>query len=142
MRASVRAAVGGLSDSQLDTPYRDGGWSLRQVVHHVADSNINGYLRMKFAAAAEEPKILAYDEEVWAKFADATGPIEPSLALLHALHLRWVVFLRGLEEAAWERVFVHPQNGAQSLSNALELYAWHGQHHLAHVTETKKRLGW
>lgn len=140
--ADLRAAVSGMSDSQLDTPYRDGGWTVRQVIHHLGDANVNAYLRMKFAVADDRPTILPYDEDVWAEFADAKGPVEPTLALLQALHLRWSLFLRSLDEAQWDRVFIHPQNGETPVAKSLELYVWHGRHHLAHVTELKKLKGW
>lgn len=138
--AELRAAVSGLSDRQLDTPYREGGWTIRQLVHHVADSHMHSYLRMKFTVASEKPAIMPYDENVWVTHADANGPIEPSLALLHALHMRWVMFLRSLPAESFERVFVHPASGEQTLARAVEVYAWHGKHHIAHIVAAR-RLG-
>ena len=138
--SELRAAVSGLSDKRLDTPYREGGWTIRQLVHHVADSHMHAYLRMKYALALDQPTIMDYDENVWVKFGDANGPIEPSLALLHAMHLRWVLFLRSLPAEDFERKFIHPVNGARTVALALEIYAWHGKHHVAHVVNARRTL--
>ena len=139
----LRAAVKGLNDAQLDTPYREGGWTVRQVVHHVPDSHLNSYLRFKLAVTEDEPMIKPYDEALWAELADAkTTPIEPSLALLENLHTRWVIFLRSLGPADWARLFRHPDWGRVSLDFALAQYAWHGKHHVAHITALRKRQGW
>lgn len=141
--AAMRKAVAGLTDQQLDTPYREGGWTVRQVVHHTADSHIHAYCRQKFTADEDTPTIKPYNEVVWAEFADAkSAPIELSLALLDALHTRWVTFLKGLPDAAFERNFRHPETGEHSLGKAMEMYVWHGKHHTAHVTELRKRMGW
>ena len=141
--AAIRAAVQGLSPKQLDTPYRDGGWTVRQVVHHVPESHMNAYIRFKLALTEDEPTIKAYAEDLWAKLADVQStPIEVSLALLENLHLRWVALLQGLQEEDWKRKFIHPENGVVSLDKNLALYAWHGKHHIAHITELRKRMQW
>ena len=141
--AQIRAAVTGLGDAQLDTPYREGGWTLRQVVHHVADSHVNAYIRTRWALTEDAPLIKAYDEVAWAELSDAQlGPIEPSLALLQALHLRWVSLLRALPEVAFSRTFRHPESGENSLARQLELYSWHGRHHVAHITGLRQFKGW
>jgi hypothetical protein len=141
--AKLRAAVAGLNDAQLDTPYRPGGWTVRQTIHHVADSHMNSYLRMKFAVTEKDPLIKAYDEAVWAKLEDAaTMPLEPSLALIEGLHARWVVFLRSLSESEWHKAFVHPEHGQMPLDRATAMYAWHSKHHEAHITGLRQREGW
>jgi uncharacterized damage-inducible protein DinB len=132
--AQVRAAVSGLDADQLDRPYRAGGWAIRQVVHHLPDSHMNAYIRFKKAATEDEPVIVAYDEAAWAELADAAGDdVEPSLALLDGLHRRWGLFLRSLRDPDFYRVYVHPELGRVTLGTALQLYAWHGRHHLAHI---------
>jgi hypothetical protein len=142
--ARLREAVAGLDEARLDTPYRDGGWTARQVVHHVADSHLNAYCRHKLAWAEERPTIRPYDESVWAESAEArTAPVELSLELLAALHRRWVAFLRALPAEAFAREFFHP--GAQrwmSLDWSVAMYAWHGRHHAAHVTSLRAARGW
>jgi len=141
--AQIRAAITGLGDAQLDTPYREGGWTVRQVVHHLPDSHMNAYIRTRWALTEESPMIKAYDEVAWAELADAKlGPIEPSLALLQALHLRWVSLWKSLPEEAFARVFRHPESGENTLARQLELYAWHGKHHLAHITTLRQQKGW
>jgi hypothetical protein len=141
--ANMRAAVGGLSPQQLDTPYRDGGWTVRQVIHHMPDSHMNAYVRYKLALTENEPTIKPYDEARWAELADNQAtPIEVSLALYDNLHDRWVRLLRALAPDDWKRQFRHPDLGVVSLEKNLALYAWHGRHHVAHVTELKKRMGW
>jgi len=141
--AAVRAAVQGLSPTQFDTPYRDGGWSVRQVVHHVPESHMNAYIRFKLALTEDEPTIKPYAEDRWAKLADVQStPTEVSLALLENLHVRWVILLQGLHEDDWKRTFVHPDIGVISLEKNLALYAWHGKHHTAHITELRKRMQW
>ena len=138
-----RDAVEGLTESQLDTPYRPGGWTVRQVVHHLADSHMHSYIRTKFALTQNEPTIMAYDENIWAGLIDArTGPLESSLVLLEGLHARWVQLLQSLNEADWKRKFNHPERGAVSLDINAAIYAWHGRHHTAHITELRKREGW
>lgn len=139
----MRAAVAGLSDAQLDTPYRPGGWTLRQVVHHVPDSHLNCYVRFKWALTEAEPTIKPYDEGAWAELPDVAGtPVAVSLALLGAVHARWAVLLRSLTEADWGRRFVHPESGPTTLAEAVGSYAWHGRHHLAHIETTVEREGW
>ena len=139
----LRAAVKGLSDGQLDTPYRDGGWTVRQVTHHVPDSHMNAYIRFKLALTEDEPGIKAYEQQLWAELADTKEtPIEISLTLLDALHDRWVRLLRSLNSRDWQRTFRHPELGLVSLERNLALYAWHGKHHVAHVTALREREGW
>ncbi len=140
---ALRDAVAGLSDAQLETPYRPGGWTVRQVAHHVPDSHMNAYVRFKLAVTEETPTIKPYDEAAWARLADVrTVPVETSLALLEALHARWVALLRSLGEADWARTFKHPELGVVPLEKNLALYAWHGRHHVAHVTSLRERMGW
>ena len=140
--AALRAAVEGLTDAQLDTPYRDGGWTLRQVVHHVADSHMHAYARTKFALAEDGPTILPYDEGRWAEFPDSRLPVAVSLALLDALHARWVATLRALGPAELARPYLHPEMGPVPVRTALAIYAWHGAHHTAHVAGLRARMGW
>ncbi len=141
--ASLRAAVTGLTDAQLDTPYRPGGWTVRQLVHHVPDSHLNAYVRCKWALTEDAPMIKTYDEKAWADLADArTAPIDAALALLEALHRRWVLLLRGLAADDFARTARHPEWGAVSVDRLLAIYAWHGRHHVAHVTALREREGW
>ena len=141
--AELRAAVAGLDAARLDTPYRDGGWTVRQVVHHVADSHMHAYARMKFALTADAPTILPYDEARWAELPDARLDPGVSLALLDALHARWAALLRALPPDAWDaHAYVHPEMGRVPLRTALGIYAWHGRHHVAHVTGLRARHGW
>ncbi len=129
----LRAAVAGLSKEQLDTPYRPGGWTARQVAHHLPDSHMNAFIRFKLALTEDRPTIKPYDEARWATLADATLPVEPSLDLLEALHLRWVRLLEAMSEQDYQRTFVHPESGSLRLDQYLALYAWHGGHHVAHI---------
>ena len=139
----VRALVQDLSGRQLDTPYRPGGWTIRQVVHHLADSHVNGYIRTKLALTEDVPTIKPYDEAAWAKLPDAcAGPPEASLQLLEALHGRWVLILRSLDEPALLRKFHHPELGTQTVSRIIQGYAWHGRHHSAHVANLRAKMGW
>jgi uncharacterized damage-inducible protein DinB len=141
--AALRAAVAGLSDAQLDTPYRPGGWTVRQVVHHVPESHMNAYVRFKLALTEDSPVIKTYEEAEWARLADVRQtPIEVSLTLLDALHARWLPVLRSLDDAQWQRTFRHPEWGAIRIDQTLGLYAWHGRHHVAHVTGLRERQGW
>jgi uncharacterized damage-inducible protein DinB len=141
--AHLRAAVRGLNDGQLDTRYRDGGWTVRQVVHHVPDSHLNSYVRFKLALTEDDPTIKPYAEDRWAELADTKAtPIEVSLTLLDSLHDRWVRLLRSLGAEDWKRTFRHPDMGQMTLEKALAIYAWHGKHHVAHITELRKRAGW
>jgi len=139
----LRHAVYGLAPFQLDTPYRDGGWTVRQVAHHLADSHLNAYVRFKLAVTEREPLIKPYDEKAWAGLPDASGgDVDLSLDLLAALHRRWVVFLRGMTGAEFALAFRHPDRGLTTLDRTLALYAWHGRHHVAHVTSLRQRMGW
>ena len=141
--ARLRAAVQDLSEQQLDTPYRDGGWTVRQVVHHVPDSHMNSYVRFKLALTEDEPTIRPYLENLWAELPEAkTAPVELSLALLESLHKRWNLTLRGIRPDQWNRTFRHPEMGTMNLEKALALYAWHGRHHVAHVTALREKMGW
>jgi uncharacterized damage-inducible protein DinB len=134
--ARLRQLVAGLSDAQLELPYRPGGWTIRQVVHHVPDSHMNAYIRMKFAVTENTPAIKAYEEGVWAELPEAkTGPVSMSLDLLAALHRRWVAFLRPLPESDFQKAYMHPELGRVTLDEAITLYAWHGRHHAAHVRQ-------
>ena len=141
--ARLRAAISGLSPEQFATPYREGGWSVRQLAHHVPDSHMNAYIRFKLALTEDEPTIKTYEEARWAELADtAETPVETSLALLDALHTRWVNLLRSLKPADWSRKFRHPALGEMTLEKNLALYAWHGKHHVAHITTLRKNKGW
>lgn len=141
--ARLRAAVEGLDEDQLDTPYRNGGWTVRQVVHHVVDSHVNAYVRFKLGLTEEGPAIKPYDEAAWAELPDGRSPdIETSLVLLEALHRRWVRVIDGMEEADFARRLLHPEIGEITLDTLLQLYAWHGPHHVAHVTGLRERRGW
>jgi hypothetical protein len=141
--ARFREAVRGLADEQLDTPYRPGGWTVRQVVHHVADSHMNSYLRFRLALTEEEPAVKGYDQTKWAEMRDVrNGPVEMSLALLDGLHVRWVALLKSMTDADFERRFRHSEIGLVRLDTNLALYAWHGRHHAAHITGLRERMGW
>lgn len=141
--AQLRAAIKGLSEAQLETPYRPGGWTVRQVVHHVPDSHLNSYVRFKLALTEDEPTIKPYAEDRWAELADTKAtPVEVSLTMLDALHDRWVRLLRSLSPEEWERTFRHPELGAMTLEKTLALYAWHGRHHVSHITNLRDREGW
>jgi hypothetical protein len=141
--ARLRAAIAGLGDAHLDTPYRPGGWTVRQVAHHVPDSHINSYTRFRLALTEDQPVVKPYEEARWAELPDArTAPVEVSLALLENLHGRWVPLLRSLSAADWKRSFRHPEIGLVSLENNAALYAWHGRHHVAHITALRERMGW
>ena len=141
--AALRGAVAGLSAEQLDTPYRPGGWTVRQVVHHLPDSHLNAYVRFKLALTEEEPAIRTYEEALWAETPEArSGPVAISLDLLAALHARWLAGIDGLPAAAFARRLRHPDWGILSIDELLAQYAWHGRHHLAHVTRLRERRGW
>src|SRR5262245_27698093 len=136
-------AVKGLTEAQLDTPYRDGGWTVRQLVHHVADSHMNSYIRFKFAMAVDHPTIMPYDENVWAAFDDASkAPVSVSLGLLTSLHARWTQFLLSFNPPDFSRTVLHPENGVMTIDTLMALYSWHCRHHTAHVTELRVRMGW
>ena len=139
----MRKAVSGLKEQQLNTPYREGGWMVRQVVHHVPDSHLNAYCRFKLALTEETPTIRPYDEARWAELGDSRDtPIETSLQLLESLHDRWVRLLKSMKPEEYQRRLNHPENGPMTLDAVLGLYAWHGRHHVAHITSTRERLGW
>jgi uncharacterized damage-inducible protein DinB len=141
--ARLRAAVKGLSDAQLDTPYRPGGWTVRQVVHHVPDSHMNSYVRYKLALTEQEPTIKPYAEDRWAELADSKAtPIEVSLTLLDSLHDRWMRLLRSMTAEEWKKNFRHPDMGLMPLEKNLALYSWHGRHHVAHITSLRQRERW
>ena len=141
--ARLRTAIAGLSPQQLDTPYRPGGWTVRQVAHHVPDSHLNAYIRLKLALTEEEPTIKPYDEARWAELSDTRNtPIEVSLTLLETLHDRWATLLRSMSPADFARTFKHPDLGAMTLNTQLRMYEWHGRHHTAHITGLRERMGW
>ncbi|MFP5108652.1 YfiT family bacillithiol transferase [Neobacillus sp. C211] len=138
----LRDAVKDLDNEQLDTPYRSGGWTLRQVIHHLADSHMNAYVRFKLALTEEKPVIKPYDETKWAELSDYKLPIDISLSLLEALHKRWTNLLRSLSPADMKKTFIHPDSGEVSVGKNIGIYAWHGRHHLAHITSLCSRKSW
>ena len=139
----LKQAVTGLNGKQLDTPYREGGWTVRQVVHHLADSHMSAYVRYKLALTEDNPAVRPFKEAAWAELADSrVTPVDVSLALVDNLHARWVVLLRSLKAEDWERTLTHPQAGVMSLDKLLGLYAWHGAHHVAHITGLRQRNQW
>jgi hypothetical protein len=140
--ARLRAAVDGLNDLQLDTPYREGGWTVRQVVHHVSDSHMNAFIRLRLALTEDKPTIKPYEEARWAELADAKLPIAVSQTLLDCLHERWDALWRSLEPEQFARPLIHPENGERTIDWLLFLYEWHGKHHVAHVTELRKQKLW
>ena len=141
--ARLRAAIQGLNEQQLNTPYRDGGWTVRQVVHHLPDSHLNAYIRFKLAMTEDKPIIKTYHEELWAELPDArSAPVENSLSLLESLHLRWVMFLRSLSPADFAKTFNHPDHGIMNLDFLVQLYGWHGKHHVAQITSLRERKSW
>ena len=143
MPGQLRNAVQGLDREQLDTPYREGGWTVRQTVHHVADSHMNAFMRLRLALTEDWPTIKPYDEKVWAALADSTGaPVGWSLDLLESLHARWVMVLDSLTPEQWTRGFKHPENGPMSIEVATVMYAWHSKHHVAHITRLREQKGW
>ena len=138
--AAMRGAVNGLASDQLDRPYRPGGWSVRQLVHHVADSHMNAYIRFKWTLSEDNPTIKVYDQDRWATLADSQQtPVDVSLDILDAVHRRWVVLMESLKDEDWVRPLQHPENGPMTLDRLLQLYAWHGRHHAAHVTAFRTR---
>lgn len=141
--AELSAAVKGLTDEQLDTPYREGGWSTRQIVHHLADSHMNAFIRVKLGVTEDNPTIKPYDESTWARTTDSVDqPVGLSLSILEGLHARWTHLLRSLDAAAFDRMIVHPERGPMSLNDVLGLYAWHGKHHTTQITQLRERSGW
>jgi hypothetical protein len=138
-----RNAIAGLTAGQLDTPYRSEGWTVRQVVHHVADSHMNSYIRFRLALTEQEPAIKPYEQDLWADLTDSrTAPAEISVQLIDALHRRWVVLLRNMSPADFARTFRHPDMGLLTLDTNLALYSWHSRHHAAHITGLRQRMGW
>ena len=140
--SKLRAAVAGLTDAQLDTPYREGGWTVRQLVHHVADSHMNGMIRVKLALTEDAPTIKPYAQARWAELPDAKLPIELSLRILDGVHERLDAIVATLTPDDYAKTFVHPENGLTRLDNWVQLYAWHSRHHVAHITELRKAKGW
>jgi uncharacterized damage-inducible protein DinB len=141
--AKLRAAVAGFTEQQFDTPYREGGWTVRQVVHHLADSHLNAFARFKLALTEDRPAVKTYEQQLWAELADArTAPVEPSVAMLEGLHQRWVILLRQMSAADFARQFQHPEHGLMKLERVLAMYAWHGRHHVAHITGLRERMRW
>jgi uncharacterized damage-inducible protein DinB len=140
--AQLRKAVHGLTDAQLDTPYRPGGWTVRQLTHHVADSHMNAFVRFRLGFTEDNPTIKPYDEKAWSELPDMRLPVEVSLRLLDSLHERMVQMLRSVPPASFQRTIHHPENGPMTLDAMVSLYAWHGQHHTAHVTSLRQRQGW
>ncbi len=141
--ARLRAAVAGLDDAQLDTPYREAGWTVRQVVHHVVDSHVNAYVRFRWALTEDGPVIKPYEEKDWARLPDArTAPVAVSLDLLDALHTRWLILLRAMAPEEFERRWSSPDFGDLSVDVLLQIYGWHGKHHVAHITTLREREGW
>jgi hypothetical protein len=138
----LRNAVDGLGAAELNTPYRDGGWTVRQLVHHIADSHMNAFIRLRLALTEDWPTIKPYDEAAWAELHDALAPVEWSLELIESLHARWVMLLQSLNKAQWQRGFVHPENGRTTVEASTLLYAWHSRHHLAHITHLRLREKW
>jgi hypothetical protein len=141
--SQLRMEVENLSEQQLDTPYREGGWKIRQVVHHLPDSHLNAYIRFKLALTENNPTIKTYEEHLWAELPDTFNtPIDVSLNLLESLHKRWAILLNSLTDEQFEKTFQHPEWNKITLSSTLALYAWHSKHHLAHITELKKKMNW
>ena len=138
----LRHAVAGLDDRQLDTPYRPGGWTVRQVVHHVPESHMNAYVRFKLALTEDVPTIKPYDQARWAETPETLAPVEVSLALLEALHQRWVLLLRDVRPSDFARRLNHPENGPMTLDDVVAMYSWHGRHHTAHITSLRERMRW
>jgi hypothetical protein len=139
----MRDAVAGLTEAQLDTAYRPGGWTVREVVHHVADSHLNAYVRLKLALTEEVPTVKPYDEAAWARLADSRLPVDTSLALLDAVHARWVAVARAMAREQYERSYHHPEHPAPlTIDWLLQQYAWHSRHHVAHITSLRQREGW
>jgi hypothetical protein len=139
---ALRAAVRGLTDEQLDTPYRPGGWTVRQVVHHVADSHLNAYVRFRLGLTEDDPTIRPYSQDAWVALPDCALPPAVSLDLLDALHTRLVALLRATPDDAFARTVEHPENGPMTLDQMLGIYSWHGRHHTAHITALRERMGW
>ena len=141
--AKLRIAVNGLNNNQLDTPYRPGGWTVRQVVHHVPDSHLNAYIRCRLAVTEQHPTVKPYNQALWAELPDAkTGPIGMSLDMLEAIHKRWIIFLKSIKPEYFAKTLYHPESGTQNLDRVLQYYEWHGRHHTAHSTSLRERMEW
>jgi hypothetical protein len=138
----LRNAVDGLSAAQLSTPYREGGWTVRQVVHHVADSHMNAFIRIRLALTEDWPTVKTYDEAAWSRLHDSTAPVEWSLELVESLHARWVMLLQSLDEQQWQRGYLHPEDGEVTVELAALTYAWHSRHHVAHIAHLRTREDW
>ncbi len=138
----LRAAIAGLSREQIDTQYRPEGWTIRQVVHHLPDSHVNSYARLKLALTEDTPLIRTYDEALWAELSDSHGPVDMSLSLLESLHRRWVLLWSALDDSQWRRELKHPDLGVMRVDQLLSMYAWHSDHHIAHITTLRERKGW
>ena len=142
MPEHLRNAVEGLNSSQLNTPYRESGWTVRQLVHHIADSHMNAYIRVRLALTEDWPTIKPYDEQAWATLHDSAAPIEWSLELIESLHARWVMMLQSLSDEQWHRGYRHPESGPMTVEEAALTYAWHSRHHVAHITRLRATGGW
>jgi|KBSMisStaDraftv2_1062788.scaffolds.fasta_scaffold524767_1 uncharacterized damage-inducible protein DinB len=142
MPEHLRNAVEGLSSAQLNTPYREGGWTVRQLAHHIADSHMNAFIRVRLALTEDWPTIKPYDEQAWATLHDSAAPVEWSLELVESLHARWVMLLQSLTDEQWQRGYRHPENGPMSVEVATLMYAWHSRHHVAHITHLRAAGGW
>jgi len=140
---ALQSAISGLDLAQLDTPYREGGWTVRQLIHHIADSHANSFIRFKLALTEDWPTVKPYDEKAWAELSDSRDvPVGVSMQLIAALHTRWVTLLESLGEADFQRGYIHPESGRQNLAHVLALYAWHSRHHTAHITNLRTRMSW
>ena len=140
---ALQSAISGLGLAQLDTPYREGGWTVRQLIHHIADSHANSFIRFKLALTEDWPTVKPYDEKAWAELSDSRDvPVGVSMQLIAALHTRWVTLLESLGEADFQRGYIHPESGRQNLAHVLALYAWHSRHHTAHITNLRTRMSW
>jgi DinB superfamily len=138
----LRNAVDGMDTAELNTPYREGGWTVRQLVHHIADSHMNAFIRVRLALTEDWPTIKLYDEKAWATLHDSLAPMEWSLEIIESLHARWVMLLQSLDDQQWQRGFRHPENGPTTIEVATLAYAWHSRHHVAHVTHLRAKEGW
>jgi len=140
---ALQSAINGLDLAQLDTPYREGGWTVRQLIHHIADSHANSFIRFKLALTEDWPTVKPYDEKAWAELSDSRDvPVGVSMQLIAALHTRWMTLLESLGEADFQRGYIHPESGRQNLAHVLALYAWHSRHHTAHITNLRTRMSW
>lgn len=138
----LRNALDGMDERGLATPYREGGWTVHQLVHHIADSHMNAFIRVRLALTEDLPRITPYNQDAWAALHDSSAPVEWSLELVESLHARWVMMLQSLTDTQFQRGFVHPEHGTQTVEYATLLYAWHSRHHLAHITHLRNAMGW